>query len=398
MEDDDSDNSAFCEKIISEINVVFNKDADLASFEIIPVSSDQNKSPVIHQEHNLGLESWCVKYVYEYAHSAVVHSRQCKKQFYNASDLVKYLNVALLINPDVATFWNMRRTMVEKNQLNTIKEFQFSAIVLSIKPKSNEAFAYRRWLYLFQSEESIDWTIELSLCERCSDKNTSNYHAWSHRQWVLDKAPHLLKFEMYKTEKYIRKHVSDYSCYHHRQYVLRTLYEHNFFESDETHYKEIIDLANVILKGQTITNQADLVATLLPNLKPAELNDTKLRSFLYCINYAASDIKFSEELKYMFGESYAFEAHRRSSLQFIVETIRHVNTTNDLLIDCWQPSSKVIKVDDIPDTQLVRGFKQLEGERGAKHRHWCKVFLNFHYDEDDKGGQMPQGEKTNRSD
>lgn len=93
-----------------------------------------------------------MKYVYEYAHKSVLASRQCRKQYFDTNDLVKYLNVALLINPDVATFWNMRRMLVEKNQLNLIKEFQFSAIVLSIKPKSNEAFAYRRWLYLFQSE------------------------------------------------------------------------------------------------------------------------------------------------------------------------------------------------------------------------------------------------------
>lgn len=74
------------------------------------------------------------------------------KQFFNCNDLIKYLNVAILINPDVATFWNLRRMLVEKNKLNLGKEFAFSSIVLSKKPKSNEAFAYRRWLYLFQSK------------------------------------------------------------------------------------------------------------------------------------------------------------------------------------------------------------------------------------------------------
>lgn len=123
------------------------------SFEIIPAASNQNKSPVIHMEHNLGLEGWCVKYVYEYAHKTVLQSRQCRKQYCNTSDLKKYLNVAILLNPDVATFWNMRRVLVEKDQLNLVKEFQFTALVLSVKPKSNEAFAYRRWLYLFQSKQ-----------------------------------------------------------------------------------------------------------------------------------------------------------------------------------------------------------------------------------------------------
>lgn len=376
------------------------------SFEIIPRSSNQNKSPVIHLEHNLGLEHWCVKYVYEFAHKAILASRRCKKQYCNTRDLIKYLNVALLINPDVATFWNQRRMLVEKNQLNLRKEFQFSAIVLSVKPKSNEAFAYRRWLYLFQSkcsfkgffylclnfefkelflpgEESNDWTIELALCERCADKKTSSYHAWSHRQWVLDKAPHLLKFEMYKTEKYIRKHVSDYSCYHHRQHVLHTLYEHNYYELEEKQYKEITDLTNVILK-KCINNQNELIAVLLPNVRQHELNDAKLCAFLYCMNYAAADIKFADELNYMFGASYAFESHRRAMVKFIVDVVRHANSTDELTIDCWQSSSKLMKIDANAENEFLLGLKELEGQRGEKHQRWCKIFLGFDYGDTSK--------------
>uniref|UniRef100_A0A336LL56 CSON013647 protein n=1 Tax=Culicoides sonorensis TaxID=179676 RepID=A0A336LL56_CULSO len=377
------DNMSFCERIISEINQVFLKDRDLSSFEIIPAETNQNnKSPVIHLEHNLGLESWCIKYVYEYSHKAVlkiksniVHS----KQYYNCEDFIKYLNVAILINPDVATFWNLRRLLVEKNQLNQIREFNFSALVLSKKPKSNEAFAYRRWLYLFQisfsGAESIDWNIELGLCERCADKNASNYHAWSHRQWVLNKAEDLLKFEMFITEKYIRKHVHDYSCYHHRQFVLRKLYELNYYEPDEIQYKEITDLINVISKSLTpVTNRDELLALLLPSLSGLDMNETKLRCFLYCINYAASDIKFTEELRYMFGESPAFESHRRSMLKLMVDIIKLANSTNTMLIDCWQPFSKLIKVENTQNTFLL-ALRNLEAARNPEHRRWCKVFI-----------------------
>lgn len=365
------------------------------------MTKEQNKSPVVHLEHNLGLESWCIKYVYEYgkvakhqqvkgqfvcltfgtflhisAHRKVLQCQKCSKLYCNVRDLVKYLNVAQLINPDVATFWNVRRMLTEKYQLKSSHEFKFSAIVLSVKPKSNEAFAYRRWLYLFQSAESIDWTIELSLCERCADKKTSNYHAWSHRQWILDKAAHLLKFEMYKTEKHIRKNVHDYSCFHHRQFVLRKLYEYNFYESDETQYKEITDLANVVLKGTTISSLSELCSVLIPHFTVDQMNESKLKSFLYCINYAASDIKFSEELRFMFGDSAAFEAHRRAMVQFIFEIVRHANSTNVIMVDCWQPSSKVIRVDDksCTDTALLVGLKALEANRDST-RKWCSIFL-----------------------
>lgn len=135
------------------------------SFELIPVETNQNnKSPVLHVDHNLGLESWCIKYIYEYAHKEVlkyktniVHS----KQYWNIEDFIKYLNVAILINPDGATYWSLRRWLFEKNQLNQTREFNFSALVLSKKPKSNEAFAYRRWLYLFQSECTVSCMLYL---------------------------------------------------------------------------------------------------------------------------------------------------------------------------------------------------------------------------------------------
>lgn len=144
-------------------------------FEVIPMPSNTNKSPVIHIEHNLGLQSWCVKYIYEYAHRLLLrHKAECFKLSGGVTPsstsivgntsgallmsgtgnnaIIKYLNCAILINPDVATFWNLRRQLFAKNRLDITKEFQFSAVVLSKKPKSNEAFAYRRWLYLFQSK------------------------------------------------------------------------------------------------------------------------------------------------------------------------------------------------------------------------------------------------------
>lgn len=166
-----------------------------STFEIISVDESQtkNKTPVIHVENHLGLESWCCPIVYRHAHQIILAAAKKYPQNstsvneINGTDhvphpfnhtLVKYLNCALLINPDVTTFWNARRRLLQKDRLDIGREFKFSAIVLSKKPKSNDAFCYRRWLYSFQSHESIDWTRELSLCERCASKSLSNYQAW----------------------------------------------------------------------------------------------------------------------------------------------------------------------------------------------------------------------------
>lgn len=136
------------------------------TFDIIHLPSNQNtnKSPVIHEANNLGLESWCVQHVYEYAHNTILagsrhpHLRTCRPQSpakpaaHSTNEMVKYLNSATMINPDVSTYWNIRRKLFVKNRLNITKEFQFTTIVLSKRPKSNEAFFYRRWLFSFQSE------------------------------------------------------------------------------------------------------------------------------------------------------------------------------------------------------------------------------------------------------
>lgn len=137
------------------------------TFDIIALPSHHNtinKSPLVHEQHHLGLESWCVQHVYEYAHNTILAGRRpagqrsqrlqspTKPAALSTDQLLKYLNSATLINPDVATYWNMRRKLFSRNRLSIQREFQFSAIVLSRKPKSNEAFFYRRWLFSFQSE------------------------------------------------------------------------------------------------------------------------------------------------------------------------------------------------------------------------------------------------------
>lgn len=112
---------------------------------------------MLHLENNLGLETWCVQHVYEYAHRKILSNKLENAKLINNSNngLVKYLNAAILINSDVGTFWNIRRQLFAKNRLNITKEFQFSSIVLSKKPKSNEALFYRRWLFSFQSKPTF---------------------------------------------------------------------------------------------------------------------------------------------------------------------------------------------------------------------------------------------------
>lgn len=419
---------------------------------------NQNKSPVVHVDNHLGLESWCCQHVYRHAHRVIFgssakkyystcHSNSCDfnddfsssnhhngrqkmgqvhaagqhqhqhqphhpnlhaqlhKHHLPPHDILKYLNCAILINPDVATFWNYRRRLFEENRLDIRREFQFTTIVLSKKPKSNDAFAYRRWLYSFQSGESIDWIRELALCERYASKCLSNYHAWCHRQWVLQKAPELLQYELVTTERFIRKHIGDYSGYHHRQYVLKVMSDFGYFdleppmETDENEYAALIDLLlNLDLIDASYTMESlrkvtwlTLIEILFPQRKVNGIDDElKIKSFLFCLNAAAYDLKFTTELQELFGYREAFDSHRKASIKFIVDKYRkmlsnenyHANgETNVPNCNVDQPLKKIMKTSSsaiFKDDKFLSAMKRNENEYGNEnHRKWCQVFLDF---------------------
>ncbi|XP_068081653.1 protein prenyltransferase alpha subunit repeat-containing protein 1 isoform X3 [Anabrus simplex] len=134
------------ERILADIETVFKKDPELREFDIIPVTLNQNKSPVHHEEHCLGLESWCVRHVYCYAYHRLMDARQQKHRRTDPSAISRMLLGALLLNPDVQTFWNMRRELVEAGYLDASSELHFTVVVLSKKPKSAEVFTHRKWL------------------------------------------------------------------------------------------------------------------------------------------------------------------------------------------------------------------------------------------------------------
>lgn len=71
------------------------------------------------------------------------------------NETVTLLTTALLLNPEVATFWNMRRELVDSGYLKPNDELQFSAVVLTFKPKCAEIFNYRRWIFLNKIKGTI---------------------------------------------------------------------------------------------------------------------------------------------------------------------------------------------------------------------------------------------------
>lgn len=335
---------------------------------------------------------WIVPEQTDLHSSCTNHHKATPNTHTTSQNIIKYLNCAILINPDVATFWNFRRRLFQKNRLNISREFQFSAIVLTKKPKSNDAFSYRRWLYSFQSHESIDWNRELALCERCASKTLSNYHAWCHRQWVLQKAPELLIYELRFTEKFIRKHIGDYSGYHYRQMVLRQLFDFSYVDLkpsvDDTKYRSLANYLSDIGIGDIDDSQAISSNTLLQIVVPQVAADNdlhndddnaKVKSFLFCMNAVAYDLQLVFDLKEMYGYREAFEYHRKATLKLIIDAC------NDFRTGHWrsrdQPLTKIKRTSTIeePD-RFITAIQRYERDYGNEtHRKWCELFLGFSF-------------------
>lgn len=208
------------------------------------------------------------------------------------------------------------------------------------------------------------------MSEKCADRTRSNYHAWTHRQWVLQNEIHLLKFEFHVTEKFIRKHITDYSCYYHRQFVLSKMFEYRIYDEDVVEYSYLINFINT-QSTLLVDNAIDLIKIILPDINHNLVNALSLKSLLFCLNQASYDIKMCLELKEMYGNREAFENHRRSIVKFMVDSCRSINSiTED------QPLKKLSKFDRRPNL-FLNLIKEIEEKSGEKNRNWSRVFLGF---------------------
>lgn len=245
-------------------------------FCIVPtVENERNKSPVIYREHNLGLEAWCVKYVYNYAHTYLMNIKSfiAKNSLtaYVKTQLNKALIGALLVRPESTTFWNVRRELVEKGIININRELLFSKLILSHKNKSNETFAYRRWIIgklLKRNDNSLEYcrtllNNEFFITELTAERASNNYHAWSHRLWALQNLgsqffKNVLMSELEFSYNWILKHVSEHAGYHYRQNLISLIKSHQLEKSLFRRYYKYLSV-NFIKKDLKVNSLLELL-------------------------------------------------------------------------------------------------------------------------------------------
>lgn len=210
---------------------------------------------------------------------------------------------------------------------------------------------------LLSGGEAIDWAVEISLCERCAERKNGNYHAWNHRQWVLQKAPNLLNYEIVKTERFIRKNIADYSCYHHRHFVLMKLFDQQYFDIHDS--ENVDELYQFVNSGDLaiVSNVRELARYLLPNVEIDKVNVNKLKSFLFSLNLAIYDLRMIEKMLEMHGKYEAFKCYKRIVVEFAIEIMRLANCTDYLKFEIFTKPSAMTG-DDAAQSEIVSRLAQ----------------------------------------
>eukprot|EP00058_Branchiostoma_floridae_P001218 XP_002586706.1 hypothetical protein BRAFLDRAFT_217651 [Branchiostoma floridae] len=250
-------------RILSDLSTAFQRHPNIDEVGFICCPTCQhNRSPVVVENNKLGIETWCLELIFPYAHDKVLRARSRDdsgrkiKVSRSARSLLEATRAVLLVQADCLTAWNIRKELVEAEDLKSIQDLKFAALVLTKHPKSSETFAHRRWLLKQVVQKTSSTSLqphprgrkaelpcdeklleaELAVCQRSAERYPSNYYAWTHRAWVVENVARchykILMRELSDTRHWISRHISDHSGLQYRQFLITQL---------GTHFRSVVD-------------------------------------------------------------------------------------------------------------------------------------------------------------
>ncbi|XP_043920297.1 protein prenyltransferase alpha subunit repeat-containing protein 1 [Protopterus annectens] len=247
MAESEEEISVLIERVVKDITNAFKKNPDIDEIGLIPCPEARcNRSPIVLVENKLGIESWCIKFLLPYVHNKLLQYK-LRKKWLEQDVLTDVTRTLLLLNPDFATAWNVRKELVLSGTIEPIQDLYLAKLALTKFPKSPETWIHRRWvLQKLTQEASLPCLVnkgstgvelseklqqivqeEMKVCTEAAGRYPSNYNAWSHRIWVLQ---HIAKCnvkvlldELSSTENWVSMHISDHSGFHYRQFLLKSL-------------------------------------------------------------------------------------------------------------------------------------------------------------------------------
>ncbi|KHN84603.1 Geranylgeranyl transferase type-2 subunit alpha [Toxocara canis] len=164
-------------------------------------------------------------------------------------------------NPDVYTFWNIRRatiqnlmsersegeseeTIAKRNDLLLLAELSLTEQCLLENSKSYGAWFHRGWALALMNGRDVN--RELKVTEKALQLDARNFHCWDHRRFVAKLADVTPEQELQFSERMINANFSNYSAWHYRSTLLPLVSPSSSEASldDETIMRELKKLAN----------------------------------------------------------------------------------------------------------------------------------------------------------
>ncbi|CAL4137317.1 unnamed protein product, partial [Meganyctiphanes norvegica] len=250
-------------------------------------TKDMSKEIIIHLVYKFQFIYCVYVYVYMYMYAHISMSNP-NKRWQDATLMLRWTQFCLLVAPEVATFWNVRKRLLRQGSLRVDTDLQLTRLVLSKKPKCMEVFQHRKWMFHNilakrenhsarqptngqipdnngMNQQDIEFLKhflfrELELCTWASNKHQNNYHSWNHRLWVMQQfGSYIGLIEAWQAEyqtchNWVSTHVSEHSGLHYIQYLL--------------------DCCNGMLNNKVVVSITDLVPDIdsLQKLYLKELN------------------------------------------------------------------------------------------------------------------------------
>ncbi|XP_065206096.1 protein prenyltransferase alpha subunit repeat-containing protein 1-like [Planococcus citri] len=285
------------------------RDSQLKSFDVIFKPEENDSLPVICIEQNLGIESWCIKDLYVQAFNIVF-------KLTSVGDSIRYdasILILLLLNPNIKTLWNKRKSSMLAGKSNVPFELNFTKLVLTYKPKSQDALNYRKWLLKVYNHISYTHFVsnDLNLILDAASRHTNNHVVWDYGIWYLNSADTQttakLSVELWdQTTAWINRNISDYSGLHFRQFIIKKLISEDIVQLVDNNFKKRIILTGFEFIGSVLKISDENVI-----IEYCQKFTTSEYSNFYLVGILLADFELNENLISFYDNHEALWNHRR---------------------------------------------------------------------------------------
>jgi len=145
-------------------------------------------------------------------------------------EMLELTGKVLAENPDIYTFWNVRKETLLKIKIErpdevdsyVSKELDLTQHCIRVNSKSYNSWFQRSWV--LDLVQQIDYQKELALCDKCLDLDDRNFHCWDYRRTVVAKSGTTAEDELKFSTLRISNNFSNYSSWHYRSKILPRIY------------------------------------------------------------------------------------------------------------------------------------------------------------------------------